>query len=174
MNRRTMIHLATLAALAIGLAASPKWSSAQEPELAGDPIVATSVIWENCWEKKVFGKNVKACARLLEESSTFYLELEIAGNRKKWEIANKCYESDKISIGVVEAWLKVCLSDIKIEGNQLKSVKVTAYICGKAFGQSDCWKVYEDTIKFFYGDAKSTSPAAYMTASDQAAAVKAK
>jgi hypothetical protein len=174
MNRRTMIHLSILAVLAIGVANSAKFSSAQEPELAGDPIVATSVIWEECWEKKVFDKNVKACARLLDESSKFYLELEIAGKRKKWEIANKCYESDRISIGVVEAWLKHCLSDIKIEGNQLKSVKVTAHICGKAFGQSDCWKVYEDTIKFFYTDAKSTSPAAYVTASDQAAAVKTK
>ena len=172
MNRRNMIYLATFSALLVNHAASPKRLSAQEQELAGRPIVATGVIWEDCREKKIFGEKVKGCARLLEENSKFYLELEIVGKRKKWEIASKCFESDKISFGVVDAWLKVCLSDIKLEANQLKSVKVTSYICGKAFGESECWKVYEDTLSFFYADAGSMSPAGYTTASDKADAVK--
>lgn len=172
MNRRNMICFATVAALSLSLATPPVRSLAQEQELAGGPIVATGVIWEECREKKIFGEKVKGCARLLEENGKFYLELEVAAKRRKWEIASKCFESDKISVGVVEAWLKVCLSDIKVEANKLRGVKVTYYICGKAIGQSDCWKVYEDTLSFFYVDAGSVSPAGYVTASDKADAIK--
>lgn len=170
MNRRNVIHLSMLAVLSLGLLNPPKQALAQDLEVAGKPITATSIIWEECWEKKVFGKKVKACARLLEQSNKFYIELEIAGKRKKWEVAKKCYESDKISIGVVEAWLKVCL-DPTFDGGQLKKVKVTAHICGKSFGQSKCWKVYEDTINFFYlRGAKSGPPSGYLTASEEAEA----
>ncbi|WP_417736810.1 hypothetical protein [Rosistilla oblonga] len=161
MNRRKLIQIVAISAFAVcGFTQS---AFAQKPEPAGEPLVTTSVVWEECYEKKVLGEKIKACARLLEESSKFYLELEIAGKRKKWEVAEKCYESDKVSFGFVEAYIEVCLSDLKFTGNKLESVKIRAWLCGKAFGEKKCAKVYEDTIRFLYKDGKSLTPGAYVS-----------
>jgi hypothetical protein len=115
------------------------------------------VIWEKCWERTLKisvpldgSKNftAKACVRFLVESGTFYAEVQVEGNVARYPLATASYE---YRYGI--ASVKLTITDVDISGTNLKSVTFKVELCvGASYGGINlekCWKVYEDTVRFF-------------------------
>jgi uncharacterized membrane protein (Fun14 family) len=121
-------------------------------------IETTSVLWEKCFGEKICVKipfdgtkclEASGCVRVLKKNESFYVEIELLGQRVRYELAKTCYPA--YSVGI--ARLEVC-ADPKIENGNIKGLVLSANLCigGKIDGINleKCWKVIRSTINFFH------------------------
>jgi hypothetical protein len=121
-------------------------------------VEKSSVIWEKCFGEKICIKipfdgtkclEARGCIRIITINESFYIELELLGQRVRYELGKTCYPA--FSVGI--ARLEVC-ADPNIENGKLKGVVLSANLCigGKIDGidLEKCWKVIRTTINFFH------------------------
>jgi hypothetical protein len=120
------------------------------------PKALSRVWWEHCDNKKICAPwpaqdkclEANVCVRVFEENGKFFLEIEILGNRAKWELANLCVD---YSIAIAKA--SVCITNIKFKSNgQLDSFDILVNFCiGGNVGPihlEQCWEILRQRIQF--------------------------
>lgn len=121
------------------------------------------VIWQQCWDQKACIHNpwgadwclgIHACVRIVDESGTYFLELEVNGGVVHYQLANACFPV--FTYGV--ASLQVCVDNLQVVNNQLKSLHLIVKGCvGGHVGPVDighCWDLFNSVITFFMVDDK--------------------
>jgi hypothetical protein len=116
------------------------------------------VIWEKCFSQQECVKipfdgtkcvGISACVRIIEDSGSYSIELQIFGQRIRYSLANICYPV--YSIGI--ATLEVCTSNLSIISGKIVSVTIVVKGCVHAkIGPIDinkCWDLFNQPVNFF-------------------------
>jgi hypothetical protein len=113
--------------------------------------------WEKCWDPqacvhipfdgdKCIGAH--ACVRIIEDGGTFFIEAELNGNTVRYALADACIPA--LSIGI--ATLEVCVTNLNVQNNQLKSLRLQVKGCvGADIGPihiGQCWDLFGQDIVF--------------------------
>lgn len=98
------------------------------------PPMINRLIWEKCVSKRWCVKikfpkfercwQLDGCVRVVEEGGTFFLELQLEGIRKRFDIANAC-----VSLPAPPFELKVCVADIEVSDGRPVSFSIVVQGC---------------------------------------------
>jgi hypothetical protein len=121
-------------------------------------VAKSNVLWEGCWDEKLFGKRLELCARLTEEDAKFYLEFSWPAGTTRYELAN-----GEGSFGVGPFTIKYKVSEVEITDGKLRSVRIKLQGCIGSL----CRTLFNDKITFSYvGSTQEDSGVRYKYESD--------
>lgn len=141
-------------------------------------LVSTShTYWEKCWDPQICAhipfdhdKCLRAhiCVRIIEDSGSFYLEVEIEGHRARYGLTNACIPTFAVGI----AHLDVCAANVQVNNGVLQSLELIVKACiGGDIGPihlEKCWDLFNETIKFTTLSASDLEVLSSCRASDKA------
>lgn len=113
-------------------------------------VETLGTIWGRCWRERlcirILGRQfcspyVKACVRLVHVGSNFYVELELLGQRWRYDLASACYQ---VSKGIGR--LRVCITEYESDGIS-SSFKLAVSLCISWRQQGKCWDVFNQRIR---------------------------
>lgn len=116
-----------------------------------------TVIWETGFKERACVKipfdgrkcaEVSGSVRILLDGDSFYIELQMFGQRARYGLANTCFPFS-IGIGSIQA----CVANLDISGGRLRSLEIRIKICigTRIVGIpiEKCWNVFSQRIVFF-------------------------
>lgn len=133
------------------------------------PLSLSRVIWkkevEKKWSIKIRGKEVASwtlngSVALVEENGTFYVELEIEGERARFALADACFPFQYLVFK-----LEACFANLVFDGNTPKSFDIVINACIDAsvklpvigrVGIKECVNLFKERITFFMASGDST------------------
>src|SRR4051812_39897899 len=107
-----------------------------ETATASASVVTRTVIWGACWDPGFcvhipwpWNKDVCAkahvCVRIVEDAGHYFIELELNGSKRQYDLVNACVPA--FTIG--PASLEVCVGNLVVQGGKIKSVDLTVKVC---------------------------------------------
>ena len=124
----------------------------------------TSTVWSKCWEERLCvdylgcTPYVKACIKIVEKGSQYFIQLSILGETVEYELASLCYPVYSIGIGRLEA----CTRDLSIDTkSQRLSFNLFVKLCIGKWKIEKCWKLSEERVSISwltYAEVRAVDP----------------